>query len=270
MVVVGTAAVVVPDDDPADEHPAASSATDATAAAPNAATLERMTDPPPRRALWPLSHGVPAWLKPDTLGYRLCVTDPADYCGVPPDYVQELGRVVVIAGRTEFAAHLILEALGLDQYRDEFRWKELRRAAATQVTTRGTPDCSKVEPDEVTGWYDAARRAMDQRNVLFHAVHYRRMATAGEWLPQMEHISRRAVRDARTEDAAAVRARLERSYLDGIALHTRLIHGGQVIYYVQRDAADDRPFQLARENYPSAQWLGHVGARPAGAHRCTG
>lgn len=40
------------------------------------------------------------------------VTDSSDYHGVPADYVQTLGQVVIIAGNTERAAHLIWNAWG--------------------------------------------------------------------------------------------------------------------------------------------------------------
>lgn len=179
------------------------------------------------------------------------MTDATDYCGVPAGRVHELGRVVVVAGQTEWVAQMILEALGLDQHRNVFAWQALRKAAAG----RKTPDCSTVEPAEVTAWFDTATEAMQERNVLFHAGHYGQMR-AGVWVQQTEHISKRAVRDARTDDVATVRAALERCFQDGLALHGRLIHKGLVNHYVQRDVADDdqQQFQLARDNYPACPW----------------
>lgn len=178
----------------------------------------------------------------------------ADYCGVPAEHLQELGRVVVIAGQTEFVAHLILEALGLDGLRNVFTWKALRKAAAG----RRMPDCSTVGPAEVTAWFDTTIQTMQARNALFHAAHYRQLNDAGAYVQLREHISERAVQSVHTQDAAAVRARLERNYREGLALHRRLIHNGQVNHYVQRDVADEdqQQFQLARENYPACPWAG--------------
>ena len=98
-----------------------------------------------------------------------------------------------------------------------------RRAATAQVGALGTPECSDVQPHEVTTWFDDAQAALNRRHEVFHAHQYR--ALVGDvWVPRIVHIRTQAGREAVVSDAAAVRDPLERVEHAGVELWMRLQH----------------------------------------------
>lgn len=186
-----------------------------------------------------------------------------DYLGVPSEYVFELGKIVVSAGKVEQKAHDILECLALDGMRSTVAWDDLKKAARKQLT-KGVPQCTTgIDAEEILDWFTRAKAATAARSQLFHAAHFQ-MGSAGELVSMTEYIRKRAARPVDVTDARKVREDLAAVARSAVEIVGRLLHpvagGAMANCFVQRDSEAISPevaaqFQKARDQYPACPWV---------------